>query len=132
METRNLYKEVLPLIAMIAVECCNVVLNILFKAASARGLSYYIFIAYSYGLATIAYIPLTFFLIRKVGLPPLKFPLISRLCLLALTGFAGKLCAYKGLELGAPTLSSAISNLSPAFTFILAVFFRFLPSNFFS
>ncbi|OMO64503.1 Drug/metabolite transporter [Corchorus olitorius] len=123
MGTRYLYKEVLPCIAMVAVECSNVVLSILFKAASSKGLSYYIFIAYSYGLATIALIPLTFFLIRKAGLPPFKFPLISRLCLLALTGFAGELCGYKGLELGAPTLSSAISNLVPAFTFILAVFF---------
>ncbi|OMO64501.1 Drug/metabolite transporter [Corchorus olitorius] len=130
MGTRYLYKEVVPCLGMIAVECSNVVINILFKAASAKGLSFYIFIAYSYGLAAIACIPLTFFLIRKAGLPPLKFPLISRLCLLALTGYVGRLCAYKGLELGTPTLSSAISNLSPAFTFILAVFFRFLPSFF--
>ncbi|OMO64502.1 Drug/metabolite transporter [Corchorus olitorius] len=128
MATRYFYKEVLPCTAMIAVECSIVVINILFKSASAKGLSCYIFIAYSYGLATIALIPLTFFLIRKAGLPQFKFPLIFRLFLIGLTGVAAELCVYKGLELGAPTLSSAISNLVPAFTFILAVFFSSPPA----
>ncbi|OMO64473.1 Drug/metabolite transporter [Corchorus olitorius] len=131
MGTRYLYKEVLPCIAMVAVECSTVVSNILFKAATSKGLTFYIFIAYSSAFATIALIPITFFLIRKAGLPPFNFPLISRLCLLALTGLASKLGAYKGLELSSPTLSSAISNLIPAFTFVLAVFFRFLLSFFF-
>ncbi|OMO64475.1 Drug/metabolite transporter [Corchorus olitorius] len=124
MATRYLYKEVLPCMAMVAAECSTVVLGILFKAASSKGLSYYIFVAYTCALATIALFPLAFFLIRKAGFPPLKFPLISRLLLLSLIGIGAQLCAYKGLELSSPTLSSAISNLTPGFTFILAVFFR--------
>ncbi|XVF14135.1 hypothetical protein REPUB_Repub09cG0031300 [Reevesia pubescens] len=118
------YKDVLPAIAMVAVEFSNVVVNILFKAASSKGLSYYAFLAYCFGLSTLVLLPLIFFLISKTGFPPLEFPLISRLCLLGLVGFSGQLCVYKGLELGSPTLSSAISSLIPAFTFILAVFFR--------
>ncbi|XVF16468.1 hypothetical protein REPUB_Repub10bG0033400 [Reevesia pubescens] len=124
MERSYCYKDVLPVTAMVAVECSNVVLNILFKAASSKGLTYNIFLAYSYALATLVLLPLIIFLIRKPGLPPFKFPLISRLCLLGIVGFSCQLCVYKGLELGSPTLSSAISNLVPAFTFILAVFFR--------
>jgi drug/metabolite transporter (DMT)-like permease len=31
----------------------------------------------------------------------------------------------KGIEYSSPTLASAISNLTPAFTFTLAVIFRF-------
>ncbi|KAK6267393.1 hypothetical protein QUC31_018230 [Theobroma cacao] len=123
MARRYCYNEVLPFTAMAAVECSNVVQNILFKAASSKGMSYYIFIAYAYILATLALLPLICLLFRK-GLPKFEFPLISRLCFLGLVGFAGQLCAYKGLELGSPTLSSAIGNLTPAFTFILAVFFR--------
>lgn len=40
---------------------------------------------------------------------------------------------YKGIEYSSPTLASAISNLSPAFTFVLAVIFRFFfnPQHFF-
>ncbi|XWS30336.1 hypothetical protein CRYUN_Cryun24cG0108600 [Craigia yunnanensis] len=124
MARRYCYKDVLPCTAMVAVECSNVVQNILFKAASSTGLSSYTFLAYSFALATVVLLPLTVFLISKTGLPPFKFPLISRLCLLGLLGFSSQLCVYKGLELGTPTLSSAISNLIPAFTFILAIFFR--------
>ncbi|XVF16467.1 hypothetical protein REPUB_Repub10bG0033300 [Reevesia pubescens] len=124
MARRYGYKDVLPATAMVAVECSNVVLHILFKAASSRGLAYYVFLAYSYALATLVLLPLIIFLIRKAGLPPFKFPLISRLCLLGIVGFSCQLCVYKGLELGSPTLSSAIGNVVPAFTFVLAVFFR--------
>ncbi|XP_022741359.1 WAT1-related protein At5g40240-like [Durio zibethinus] len=124
MGRRYWYNDVLPCTATVAVECSNVVINILFKAASSKGLSYYTFLAYCYALATIVLIPVTFFLISKSGFPPFKFPLISRLCLLGFVGFSSQLSVYKGLELGTPILSSAISNLIPAFTFILAVFFR--------
>ncbi|XVF16469.1 hypothetical protein REPUB_Repub10bG0033500 [Reevesia pubescens] len=114
-------KDVLPATAMVAVECSNVVINILFKAASLKGMSYFVFIPYCYVLGTLVFLLLAFLFNRKTMLPLLKFPLISRICLL---GFSGQICAYKGLEFGSPTLASAIGNLIPAFTFILAVFFR--------
>ncbi|OMO87999.1 Drug/metabolite transporter [Corchorus olitorius] len=128
MATRFFYKEVLPCTAMFAVESSNVVINILYKLASSKGMNYYIFIAYCYVLATLVFLPLAFFFSRKTMVPPLKFPFIARICLLGLVGFSGLLCSYKGIEFGSATLASAISNLSPAFTFILAVFFsRLLP-----
>ncbi|KAK8586909.1 hypothetical protein V6N12_021429 [Hibiscus sabdariffa] len=40
--------------------------------------------------------------------------------------FSAQLLLCKGLELSSATLASANVNLIPAFTFILAVFFRFL------
>ncbi|KAK8687957.1 hypothetical protein V6N13_086746 [Hibiscus sabdariffa] len=107
---------------MVAVECSNVVISILFKAASLKGLSSYTFIALSFVLSTFVFNLLVF--LRKTVFPPLKFPLISRLCLLAVTGYAGLMCAYKGIDLASPTLASAINNLTPAFTFVLAVSFR--------
>ncbi|GMI67054.1 Usually multiple acids move in and out Transporters 40 [Hibiscus trionum] len=114
--------EVLPSLAMVAVECSNVVVNILFKAASSKGLSYYTFVTYCFFLGSFVFIPLIFF--RKTEFPPLKLPLISRLCLLGLTGCLTRTFSAKAVELSSPTLSSAVSNLLPAFTFILAVFFR--------
>ncbi|KAL4353667.1 hypothetical protein GQ457_06G033840 [Hibiscus cannabinus] len=115
--------EALPSLVMVAVECSNVVVSILFKAASFKGLSSYTFIAYSFVLSTFVFTFLLF-LRKTVLFPPLKFPLISRLCLLAVTGYAGLVCSYKGIDLASPTLASAINNLTPAFTFILAVSFR--------
>ena len=38
--------------------------------------------------------------------------------------FLAQLCGYKGIEFSSPTLASAISNLTPAWTYILAVIFR--------
>ncbi|KAL4352674.1 hypothetical protein GQ457_06G033870 [Hibiscus cannabinus] len=114
--------EAFPSLAMVAVECSNVVISILFKAASLKGLSYYIFTAYCYVLATLVFIPLFFF--RNTVFPAWNFPIISLLCLHGITGFIGSICQNKGIELGSPILASAISNLTPAFTFILAVSFR--------
>jgi hypothetical protein len=37
----------------------------------------------------------------------------------------GQICGYKGIEYSSATLASAMSNLTPAFIFILAVIFRF-------
>jgi len=54
------YKDVLPFSAMVAAECTNVGLNTLFKAATLRGLSYYVFIFYSYAIATLLLLPLPF------------------------------------------------------------------------
>lgn len=39
---------------------------------------------------------------------------------------------YAGINLGSPTLSTAMLNLIPAFTFILAVIFRSYPSLIYS
>ncbi|XP_022739955.1 WAT1-related protein At5g40240-like isoform X2 [Durio zibethinus] len=117
------YKDILPFIAMVSVECGNVGVNILFKAATSKGMSYYIFITYSYAIASLVLLPLSFIFYRTV-LPPLKFHLVSRICLLGLIGFSGQICSYKGIEYSSPTLASAVGNLSPAFIFILAVLFR--------
>ncbi|MBA0557427.1 hypothetical protein Golob_014497, partial [Gossypium lobatum] len=126
MASRNGWKElVLPCIAMVAVECSSVIATILIKAASVNGMSYFVFTAYCYILGTLVFLLLVSLFKRKsVQLPQLKFPLFSRIFLTGLFGFSGQLCMYKGLQLSSPTLASAIGNLTPAFTFILAVFFR--------
>ncbi|PON47434.1 WAT1-related protein [Parasponia andersonii] len=116
-------KEVIPFMAMAAMECINVSLNTLYKAAAVKGLSYFVFVTYSYGLGTIVLLPLIF-IFPRTGLPPFKPSIFYRIVLLSLVGFAGNMCIFKGIEYSSPTLASAISNLSPAFTFVLAVIFR--------
>jgi len=54
---------------------------------------------------------------------------VNKLQILILTFVIGgrviaQLCGYKGLNYTSPTLASALSNLIPAFTFILAIIFR--------
>ncbi|XP_024182762.2 WAT1-related protein At4g15540 isoform X2 [Rosa chinensis] len=123
MAGRSCYRDVLPFAAMVTVESTNVGLNILFKLATTKGLSYYVFIVYSYAFATVLLLPLPF-IFPRTRLPPLNFSLLFKAFLLGLIGFVANICAYKGIDYSSPTLASAMSNLTPAFTFILAVIFR--------
>ncbi|GMJ09344.1 Usually multiple acids move in and out Transporters 40 [Hibiscus trionum] len=124
MARRYCYNEVLPITAMVGVEGANVGVNILFKEATSKGMSHYIFITFSYALGALLLLPLCFFFPSRAVLPPLKFHLGARIFLLGLIGFSAQVFAYKGINYSSPTLASVIGNLSPAFTFILAVIFR--------
>nr|XP_027074631.1 WAT1-related protein At3g28050-like isoform X2 [Coffea arabica] len=123
------YKQVVPLVAMVSMECTNVGLNTLFKAATVKGMSHHVFIVYSYALAAaLLLLPSTFFFINRsnsrLDLPPLKFSILSKIFLLGLIGCTSQIMGYTGINYSSPTLASAISNLVPAFTFILAILFR--------
>ncbi|KAH9742069.1 WAT1-related protein [Citrus sinensis] len=132
MERRKFFREALLLSATVAVECTTVGLNTLFKAAASKGLSYYVFVAYSYPLATLALLPLPL-IFRKYNtttvVPSFKFSILSRIILLSFIGVLSQIFGYTGIACSSPTLSSAISNLTPAFTFTLAILFSsMLPS----
>ncbi|KAJ0255131.1 EamA domain-containing protein [Hirschfeldia incana] len=117
-------KDVVPFAAMVSVECVMVGSNTLFKAASLRGLSFYVYIFYSYLVATIVLLPLSLIFGRSRRLPSAKFPVFVKIFFLAVLGLMSGLVGLKGVEYSSPTLSSAISNLTPAFTFTLAIIFR--------
>nr|GMC62116.1 WAT1-related protein At3g28050-like [Ipomoea batatas] len=95
------YKEVLPFVALVAMECINVGLNTLFKAATNHGMNNHVFIVYAYAVAAVCLLPAPFF---------------SNRC-------TSQIMGYTGINYSSPTLASAISNLVPAFTFILALIF---------
>ncbi|KAL8136415.1 hypothetical protein V2J09_002416 [Rumex salicifolius] len=117
-------KDLVPFVAMVMVECTNVGLNVLYKAASLKGMSFYVFIVYSYVVATLFLLPCLFIFNRNVELPVKRSPLMCRIFLLGLTGFVAQVCQNSGIMYSSPTLASAMSNLVPAFTFILAIIFR--------
>ncbi|CAA7021075.1 unnamed protein product [Microthlaspi erraticum] len=121
---RYFYRDVVPFAAMVLVECVTVGSNTLFKAATLRGLSFYVFVFYTYVVGTLVLLPLSLIFKRSTRLPPAKFPLFFKIFLLAFLGFVVGMIGAKGIEYSSPTLSSAISNLTPAFTFTLAVIFR--------
>ncbi|CAA7055309.1 unnamed protein product [Microthlaspi erraticum] len=121
---RYFNQEVVPLTAMIAVECTTVGSTTLFKAATLRGLSFYAYVFYSYAVSSLVLFTLSLIFGRKRRLPLAKSPLFLKIFLLTLLGLTSRIAGLKGIEYSSPTLSSAISNLTPAFTFTLAVFFR--------
>ncbi|XLU58056.1 hypothetical protein S245_052704, partial [Arachis hypogaea] len=56
--------------------------------------------------------------------PPLSFSILSKIVLLGIIGSSSQILGYAGISYSSPTLASSIGNLVPAFTFLLAVFFR--------
>ncbi|GFY87170.1 nodulin MtN21 /EamA-like transporter family protein [Actinidia rufa] len=63
---------------------------------------------------------------RGSGLPPLKISTFLKICptWTLRVRFLAQIFGFKGIEYSSPTLASATSNLIPAFTFVLAIFFR--------
>ncbi|KAK1567110.1 hypothetical protein Q3G72_008283 [Acer saccharum] len=119
-----LKREVVPFTAMVAMECATVGVNTLFKAATLGGMSYHVFMVYDYAVAALLLLPAPFFSLRSRVVPPLTFSILCKIVLLGLIGGTSQIVGYKGINCSSPTLASAISNLTPAFTFILAIIFR--------
>ncbi|KAG7951751.1 hypothetical protein I3843_12G024500 [Carya illinoinensis] len=113
-----------PFVAMVMVECLDVGLTTLSKAAMSKGMSHYVFVVYSNALATLILLPSSF-IIHRNKRPPLTISLLCKFFLLSLAGITVmQNCVFTGVSYSSPTLASAMSNLVPAFTFLLAVIFR--------
>ncbi|CAA7032065.1 unnamed protein product [Microthlaspi erraticum] len=109
--------------AMVAVVVSDVGMNTLFKAASSKGMSSYVFLVYSYGIGALLLFPSPFLTHRSRSLPPLKFSVLCKMGLLGLLGCVYLMLGYTGIKYSSPTLASAMSNLTPAFTFLFALLF---------
>ncbi|KAG5536834.1 hypothetical protein RHGRI_024312 [Rhododendron griersonianum] len=116
--------ELLPFAAMVMVECLDVGLTTLSKAAMSKGMSHFVFVVYSNAIATLILLP-SAFLFHRTKRPPLTFSLLCKFFLLGLVGITVmQNCVFTGINYSSPTLGSAMSNLVPAFTFLLAAIFR--------
>ncbi|CAL5186169.1 unnamed protein product [Lathyrus oleraceus] len=124
----NCYKDLLPFMVLVGNECIITGVYTLFKAATLQGMSKYVFVAYSYTVSTILLLPFYFFYTRSVFrsrvVPKLSFSILFKIALLGVVGCSAQFLAYAGISYSSPTHSSAIGNLIPAFTFILAVICR--------
>ncbi|GLU21577.1 hypothetical protein SLE2022_377100 [Rubroshorea leprosula] len=108
---------------MVMVECFDVGLNTLSKAAMARGMSDFVFVVYSNAFALLILLPSSFFFYRK-RIPTPAFSIICKIFLLSMIGSIVQLCMYTGIGYSSPTLASALSDLTPAFAFLLAIICR--------
>ncbi|KAI3678096.1 hypothetical protein L6452_37377 [Arctium lappa] len=123
--SRFIYKDVLPFAAMVMVELMVVGGNTLYKAASAQGsINSYVFTFYVFLIGFFFLLPCPFILYRRTNIPPIEFSFVVKIFLLSVLMYLSQIFGYIGLKYSSPTLSSIMSNLSPAFTFMLAFFFR--------
>ncbi|XP_021842862.1 WAT1-related protein At3g28050 [Spinacia oleracea] len=111
-------------IILLGMEGISVGTNTLSKAAMAKGMSNYIFTTYTHALALFFLLPLAFFLHRKTRPPVIGWSIILRLFLLGILSCGCSIFLFVGIRYSSPTLASAMNNLSPAFTFIIAIIFR--------
>ncbi|KAL0773547.1 hypothetical protein Bca101_038698 [Brassica carinata] len=114
----------LILTAMVLTEFSNVGVNTLVKSVTSKGLSPFVVLVYSYAFGSLLLPPLAFFSFRSRSLPPLTSSVLYKMGLLGLIVSAAQIAGYNGIKYSSPTLSSAMSNVNPAFTFILAIIFR--------
>nr|AFK34659.1 unknown [Medicago truncatula] len=123
---RSFYMDFLPPVVIIGNECVDMALLTLFKAATLQGMNNHVFVAYAYAVATSFLLPITFFRRRSRVVHPLSFSIICKIVLLGAIGSSCQIMGYIAINYSSPTLSAAIGNLVPAFTFVLAVIFRYM------
>ncbi|KAK9052423.1 hypothetical protein SSX86_029052 [Deinandra increscens subsp. villosa] len=122
---RPFMEKVLPFAAMVLVECGEVWMITLGKAAMNEGLSSFVYVVYYNALGTVLLLPNFIIHSCRNNRPPLTLSVFSKLFGLGLLGICLlQVCAYTGISYSSPTLAAALGNLIPAFTFLFAIIFR--------
>ncbi|GAV88968.1 EamA domain-containing protein [Cephalotus follicularis] len=109
---------------MIVLEFFDVGLNTISKAAMRRGMSQFVYVVYSNALAIFILLASSFIFYRKRTCSPPTVSIICRIFLLGLIASSVQMLIYTGIQCSSPILASVMIDLTPAFTFILAVMFR--------
>ncbi|XP_038714740.1 WAT1-related protein At1g09380-like [Tripterygium wilfordii] len=116
--------EFLPFLFMLVVQMGYAGMNITSKVAMDAGMKPLVLVAYRQIFATLVIAPLAYIFEWKTR-PKITKAIVFQIFLCSLTGITANHAFYfVGLQLSTPTIGSAMTNLLPAFTFILAVIFR--------
>ncbi|KAI9080975.1 hypothetical protein K1719_036955 [Acacia pycnantha] len=114
----------IPFLVMAFVQLGYVGMNIISKLAMQSGMNPIVLAAYRQIFATLAIAPFAFCFERKT-VPKLTKPIMFQILLSSLTGVTGnQVFFFLGLKYSTATIACAMTNLLPAFTFILALIFR--------
>ncbi|XWS63634.1 hypothetical protein CRYUN_Cryun06bG0117700 [Craigia yunnanensis] len=114
----------LPFVGMVMVILAQVSGIVITKAAMSSGVNKYVLIVYSNVLSSLILLPCSFIFHRSVHIPLTSSNLYRLIFILALIGCVGQLCGYAGIQYSSPAMATAMLNLVPAFTFILAIICR--------
>ncbi|OIS98332.1 PREDICTED: WAT1-related protein At3g28050-like [Nicotiana attenuata] len=125
MEMQSWSKDVFPFVTMVLVECCEMGMITLGKAAMNDGMSNLVYVVYYNALGTLLLLPFLIFHRCRSNIAPLTLSILWRFFLLGLLGICLlQVLAYTGIKYSSPTLAAALGNLMPGFTFLLAIIFR--------
>ncbi|KAJ8773818.1 hypothetical protein K2173_008281 [Erythroxylum novogranatense] len=120
---RVLLTDLLPFLGMVIVILSQVSTLVVNKAAMSQGIDKYVLIVYSDALSGLILLPCSL-IVHRSERTPLTFWLLCKLFLLAVLGTSAQFLSYVGIQYSSPALGTAMLNLIPAFTFMLAIFFR--------
>ncbi|CAN6217726.1 unnamed protein product [Urochloa humidicola] len=111
-----------PSAAMVAVQCLFVVSTLWVKAALGHGMNPVVFVVYRQAIATIFVAPITIVAnrtrLKEMRLGVTGFFLVFVGSLIGVTGSSNLF--YEGLHLGSSSMATAMTNLIPAITFLMA------------
>ncbi|XP_004306295.1 PREDICTED: auxin-induced protein 5NG4-like [Fragaria vesca subsp. vesca] len=119
----RLIDESKPYILCIFSNICFAGFNIISKVALDKGMSRYVLVVYGHAFATPAS-ALFAFLFERKNESKINVSILRNVFFLGLLEVLGRTLYYMGLEYTSPTFSSALSNMIPSITFILAVLCR--------
>ncbi|KAF2321276.1 hypothetical protein GH714_038453 [Hevea brasiliensis] len=123
MEICKLVDGLKPVLVMALVQVAYAGVNVLYKLAVSDGMSLRIIVAYRYIFATAFMIPLAFYF-EKDNRPKLTWTVLFQAFLCGLFGGSLSQNLYvESLALTSATFATAMFNLVPAVTFILAISF---------
>ncbi|KAG9138723.1 hypothetical protein Leryth_021027 [Lithospermum erythrorhizon] len=113
--------NLMPFLLMVIVQLGSAGMNIISKLAMDTGMNPFIHVAYRQLFATISIAPFAYFLERKTR-PKLTFSIIFQIFLCSIFGVSvTQITYFVGLKNSTPTIACALSNITPAVTFIFAV-----------
>ncbi|KAF0911383.1 hypothetical protein E2562_008267 [Oryza meyeriana var. granulata] len=115
-------EEYKPCAAMVAAQCIYAALALWAKAVFTRGMSTMVFVVYRQAIATVFLVPIAIIANRRkmkeTRLGMTGFSLIFVASLFGAT--VNQYVYYQGLHLGSSSMATAMSNLIPAITFVMA------------
>ncbi|KAI3898896.1 hypothetical protein MKW92_053430 [Papaver armeniacum] len=116
--------DVIPGLAMVLMEGITVGLTIMTKTVMARGMSPFVFIAYTNILSTLILLP-SFFFFHRPQKSFLTFSLLSKFFFLGLIGVTlAQNFAFMGLSYSSPIVVATMANQLPGFSFLLSMGLR--------
>ncbi|EEF27752.1 WAT1-related protein At1g25270 [Ricinus communis] len=122
----NIYKwlqELKPVLFMIVVQFCFAGINVFYKLAAYDGMSLKVLVAYRFFFAIVFLVPLALIFERK-SRPRLTWTILFQAFLCGFFGGSLTQNLYaESLVLTSATFASAMTNLIPAVTFVLAISF---------
>ncbi|KAG0487881.1 hypothetical protein HPP92_006692 [Vanilla planifolia] len=120
----SFFKTCKPYLAMVFVQFGYAGLSLISKISLNHGMSHYVLVVYRHAFATVSIAPFAIFLERR-DKPKITFAICMKIFALALIGpVIDQNLYYAGLQFTSPTFASAMCNVMPAVTFLMAVLCR--------